>query len=99
MTALPVGELKKIEQMGVFAITAFSSIFAVRDLISCRARAEDAAASTKCAPKHSPPGHGAEESVPRPQYVWMVIVLSDEYVDLWEALVTFFFFPVRPLPI
>lgn len=96
VTALPVGELKKIEQMGVFAITAFSSIFAVRDLISCRARAEDAAGN---ALRNTVRRVTGLRKVCRVQYVWMVIVLSDEYVDLWEALVTFFFFPVRPLPI
>eukprot|EP01052_Picozoa_sp_SAG31_P031672 SAG31_NODE_3381_length_4338_cov_90.056617_1_plen_857_part_00 len=54
VTALPDGEIKKIEQTSVFAITAFASVFA---------------------------------------YVWMVIVLSDKQVQLWEAVVTFLFFP------
>eukprot|EP01051_Picozoa_sp_SAG22_P002428 SAG22_NODE_107_length_19899_cov_24.034141_5_plen_894_part_00 len=55
VTALPIGEIKKIEQTSVFAVTATSSVFA---------------------------------------YVWMVIVLSDEHVMLWEAIVTFLFFPL-----
>ena len=52
--ALPDGEVKKIEEMGVFVVTATSSIFA---------------------------------------YVWMVIVLSDENIAMWEAVLTFLMFP------
>jgi solute carrier family 8 (sodium/calcium exchanger) len=53
--ALPDGEVKKIEEMEVFAVTATSSILA---------------------------------------YVWMVFVLSDENVAMWEALLTFSLFPL-----
>jgi solute carrier family 8 (sodium/calcium exchanger) len=52
--ALPDGEIKKIEEMEVFGVTATSSILA---------------------------------------YVWMVLVLSDENVAMWEAVLTFCMFP------
>lgn len=59
VTALPNGESRKIEDMGVFQTTAFFSIFA---------------------------------------YVWLLVILlgpwSPDVVELWEALLTFLFFPL-----
>jgi solute carrier family 8 (sodium/calcium exchanger) len=57
ISALPPGETRKIDGVGVFGITASMSIFA---------------------------------------YIWLIVILqfiTADRVDLWEALVTFAFFP------
>ncbi|KAK3092010.1 hypothetical protein FSP39_024428 [Pinctada imbricata] len=56
--SVPEGEVRKIGQPKVFAITAVFSVFA---------------------------------------YIWLIIILvviTPDYVDLWEAIVTFLFFPI-----
>ncbi|XP_071105716.1 sodium/calcium exchanger 3-like isoform X1 [Haliotis cracherodii] len=57
IVSIPKGEVRRIKNIKVFAITSFSSMFA---------------------------------------YIWLLIVLllsSPEVVDLWEAVITFLFFP------
>lgn len=57
IVSIPKGEVRRIKNIKVFAITSFSSMFA---------------------------------------YIWLLIVLllsSPEVVDLWEAIITFLFFP------
>jgi solute carrier family 8 (sodium/calcium exchanger) len=56
--SVPKGEVRRIKDVGVFAVTAFFSVFA---------------------------------------YVWLLFVLkfnTENVVDLWEAIVTFLFFPI-----
>ncbi|CAD5118698.1 DgyrCDS7380 [Dimorphilus gyrociliatus] len=58
VVSIPNSESRSIKEFNVFAITAFSSVFA---------------------------------------YIWLLIILigiSPDHVDLWEAIVTFCFFPV-----
>lgn len=58
VTALPEGETRKIDDMDVFKITAFFSVFA---------------------------------------YLWLIVILmgiTPDVVDVWEALLTFLFFPI-----
>ncbi|XP_067671459.1 sodium/calcium exchanger 2-like [Haliotis asinina] len=57
IVSIPKGEVRRIKNIKVFAITSFSSMFA---------------------------------------YIWLLIVLllvTPEVVDLWEAIITFLFFP------